>query len=147
MRAVTNTIPSVRPRTATLIIIALAGAAVLGGCDKRAPNEGAATSGVTSANLADKVDQARTPADHQALAAYYEEQARRTQREASAEREAGTRYERRWNPDDHPMGRGAREHYNHMLEGREEGASDYRAMAEWHRQMATHAEREVTTDE
>src|SRR5688572_1730369 len=96
--------------TLSLLMIALAGSAMLGGCD-RTSNRDAAASGVTSANLADKVEQAHTPADHAALSQYYEEQASATEREAGDEREARTRYERRWSPDDHPMGRGAREHY------------------------------------
>ena len=98
---------------------------------------------MTSANLADKIEQARTPADHQALAQYYEDRARVAQREIAEEQEARTRYERRWNPDDHPMGRSARDHYKHMMEGREGGASGYRGMAEWHREMAERAQQDA----
>ena len=134
--------------TRTLLMIALVSAAALGGCDKRSSNDPvAATSSVTRATLAEKVEKARTPADHEALAKYYDERARLAQAEAVDEREARTRYEQRWNPHDHPMGRGAREHYNHMIEGREGGARDYHAMAEWHREIARHARREQTTDE
>jgi len=102
---------------------------------------------VTSESLANKVEQARTPADHKALAKYYEERARVAQCETAQEQEARTRYERRWNPDDHPMGRGAREHYNHMIENREGEARGYRDMAERHRQMAEHPQSEQPTDE
>jgi len=133
-------------RTHVLTLALLISITTLGGCDK-APNKETAVSSVTSANLADKVEQARTPADHEALAQYYEEQARVTERETAGEREARTRYERRWRPDDHSMGSRAREYYGRMGEGREEDASRYRGMAEWHREMATRAERQEVTDE
>ena len=142
-----KTMKSIRTRGVAIVTIALGSAMMLGGCDKPAPTASTATDGVTSENLADKVDQARTPADHQVLAQYYDEQARLAQREVADEREAQTRYAHRWNPDEHPMGRGPREHYGHMIEGREGSASHHRAMAEWHREMATRAEREQVANE
>ena len=131
----------------TLLIIALFGATALVGCNKETSSDQAAASGVTEANVAQKVESASTPDDHEALAKYYDERARLAQAEAASEGEARTRYERRWNPVDHPMGGRAREHYNHMIEGRERGASDYHAMAEWHREMAEHAQREPAANE
>jgi hypothetical protein len=142
-----NTIASLRTRTFTLLVIGLASGATLGGCDKQPVNGIAPAGSVTSANLADKVEQARTPADHRALAQFYDERAGGARREATDEREARSRYESRWNSTDHPMGRGAREHYDHMIEAREGDASGAHAMAESHREMATQAEREGRFDE
>ena len=138
---------SIRTRAIAIVTIALGSAMMLGGCEKPTPTASTATGGVTSENLAAKVDQARTPADHQALAQYYDEQAGVVQREVADEKEAQTRYAHRWNPDEHPMGRGPREHYGHMIEGREGGARHYRAMAKWHREMATRAEHEQVANE
>ena len=125
-------------------MIVLLLAIALAGCDRRMTGD---DGGVTSANLADKIEQARTPADHEALARYYEDRARVAQREAAEEHEARTRYERRWNPENHAMGRGARDHYNHLREGHEEGARSYRGMAEWHRKMAERAQHEQDAEE
>jgi hypothetical protein len=148
VRIIMNATEFFRTHVSTTLMIVLVGATALAGCDRRASSdEGVVTSGVTSTNLADKIEQARTPADHEALAKYYEERARVAQSETAQEQEVRTRYERRWNPDDHPMGRGARDHYNHMIEGRDGEASSYRAMAEWHRQMAGHGEQEHAADQ
>jgi hypothetical protein len=134
--------------TRILLIIALFGATTLVGCDKRtSENQATASSGVTDANVATKIEGASTAADHEALAKYYDERTRLAQAEAVNDSEARTRYERRWNPNEHLMGGRAREHYNHMVEQREGEAGDYHAMADWHREMAQHAQREPAADE
>lgn len=121
----------------------MAGALMLAGCDKNTPGEAATlpiTTGVTDANVADKVQQAATPADHQNLATYYDAQAQAAEREAGADRELRMRYARRWRPGEYPMGPGALEPYDHLIEGQEDDIREYRALAEWHREMARHAE-------
>lgn len=134
--------------TRILLIIALFGATALVGCDKRT-SEGQATAsgGVTDANVATMIESASTAADHEALAKYYDERARLAQAAAASDSEARTRYDRRWNPNEHPMGGRAREHYNHMVEQREGEAGDDHAMAEWHREMAQHAQENRASDQ
>lgn len=88
---------------------------------------------VTDANLVEKIEQAHTPADHAALADYYEEQARQAEREGSVRRSAQGHYER-W-----PRGDTTADvvyHYERLIEGYERTASESRAMADWHRRLA-----------
>lgn len=115
-------------------LAALVSFAGLGGCDEVAAGD------VNAANAAEKIEQARTPADHRALASYYDERARLEERDATAEREARTRYGARWSAEQHPMGRRAREHYDELIEDHAEAARRYHGMAGWHRDMAMQAE-------
>lgn len=130
-----------------LLAVLLAGA-TLAGCDKQtgsaATNGAASTNAVTEANVAEKVAEARTPADHEAIASYYEARAQGAQRELGEGRELQQRYEHRRQRDNHPMADGARGHLNELTEGHEAGARHYRAMAEWHREMARSAEQSST---
>jgi len=134
--------PSFPSRSATLMIAVLAGALALASCNRNAPSQYATTtaSSVTDTNVADKVQQAASPADHQNLATYYDAQAQAAEREAGADRELRGRYENRWKPGDHPVEPGALEPYDHLIEGREDDVREYRALAEWHREMARHTE-------
>jgi hypothetical protein len=45
------------------------------------------------------------------------------------------------------MGGRVRDHYNHMVQQREGEAGDYHAMAEWHREMAQHAQEDRASDQ
>lgn len=126
-----------------LLIASLAAVLVLAACGGQEPAQTATTpsaTDVTDANVADKVQQATTPADHQVLARYYDEQANTADREASGERETRGRYEGRWRPGDHPMGPGAIAPYDHLIENRGDDAREYRSLADWHREMARHAQ-------
>lgn len=126
------------PTRKTLLFILLTGAVVLAGCDKNTTDE---TSSVTDANVTQKVEQARTPADHQDLAAYYDARAQQAERDGTEERELKGQYERRWQPGDHPMGPGAGRHFESLAEEHQATASHYRAMGQWHREMAERTEK------
>ncbi|MFA5937712.1 MAG: hypothetical protein WC809_00025 [Sinimarinibacterium sp.] len=94
--------------------------------------------GITDANLDQKIQQASSPADHIALADYYDEQARYAQREGRARRSARRHYEH-WPPGVYyPIGTtaGIVDHYDRLIEGYEQTASESRALADWHRRMA-----------
>jgi hypothetical protein len=140
-----------RARSAALMLVLVTGALTLAGCDNKTSNEATSTtasaSRITDANVAEKIEQARTPADHEELAVYYDERAQAAQREGADERELRGRYERRWQPDSHPMGPGARGHVEGLIESHEQGAGHYRSMADWHRQMAQSAQQSPSTDE
>ena len=139
------------PSAALMMVLLAAGAFALAGCDKRTSSEATSAagsaSGVTAANLAEKIEQARSPADHRELAAYYDARAEAAQREVAEDRELRGRYERRWQPDNHPMGPGARGHYDNLIGGHEASAHNYQAMAQWHREMAGRAQESSTADE
>lgn len=116
----------------------------IAGCDRQnAPAAGS----VTESNLAEKIEQARTPADHREIADYYEARASAARREQADQRELGARYERRWRPDGHGMGSRASRHVEELAEDHEQTASHYRGMADWHREMAQQGERVSTPDE
>lgn len=150
MNAIATISKSGRARICVLLAALLAGAA-LAGCDKQsgsaATNAAASPTAVTEANVTKKVEEARTPADHEAIASYYDSRAQGAQREFGEDRELQERYARRMQRDNHPMADGARGHLNELTEGHEAGARHYRAMAEWHREMARTAEQSSTAAE
>lgn len=131
-----------RTPTVAFVLTALVSVVALVGCDE----DEVAAADVTAVNLAEKIDQARTPADHRALASYYEERARIEQGDETAEREARTRYGARWSAEQHPMGRRASDHHNGLIEDHASAARRYHGMAELHREMATQAEQEQPTE-
>lgn len=135
----------------TVLAVALVACAALTACDKQTASEtnGAsnASGTVTQANVAQKVVQAQTPQDHEAIAAYYEIRAREAERESTEDRDLQGLYEQRWQRDHHPMGSGARDHLDDLTESHESGARHYRAMATWHHDMARSAEHDSTARE
>lgn len=139
---------SARRRSCLLLSVFLAGGG-LAGCDKQtgsaATNAAASPAVVTEANVAKKVAEASTPADHEAIASYYESRAQGAQRESGEDRDLQERYEHRMQRDNHPMAAGARDHLHGLSEGHEASARHYRAMAEWHREMAHGTEQPSTS--
>lgn len=134
------------PQNRALMIASLAVVLALAGCGKE-PGQNATTpaatdaaTAVTDANVADKVEQAAIPADHENLARYYDERANAAEREAGGDRETRGRYESRWRPGEHPMGPGAIAPYDHLIENHGDDAHEYRSLADWHREMARHAQ-------
>lgn len=123
-----------------LLATLLAAAAAISGCDKQSTTEALAANSVTDANVADKVDQATTAADHQAIAAYYDARAQSAQRQFAEDGELQERYERRWQQDSHHMGSGPRGHIGDLRRGHETDAQHYQSMAAWHREMARASE-------
>ena len=137
----------------------VASALMFAGCAQKAavPPATAATS-VTDANLASKVQQASTPADHQDIARFYDAQAQLAARKAADNRELKRGYGRNWPPGNPPGGPGAEghgdsstgaaamsmhgfgssaeRHYDRLIEGGEDDAREYHALAEEHRYMA-----------
>jgi hypothetical protein len=129
----------------TFLFVLLAGALALAGCNKQ--TEGGAPSGVTDANLQQKIEQANMPSDHRDLATYYDSLAETAQNGSTNERERREQYERRWRTGSHPMGPAAGPHFDGLSADHESSAGHYRAMAQWHRQMAEVAERSPTQSE
>jgi len=123
---------------ATVLLVAFTVAA----CDKPAANgdTAAGSSTVTASNLTAKVAEARTPQDHEAIAAYYEQRARDSERESAGDRDLQGRYENRWPHDRHPMGPGAHDHLNKLTESHESDAHHFQDMAAWHHEMARSTE-------
>ena len=129
-----------------------------GSAQKAAVPPATVTTSVTDANLASKVQQASTPADHQDIARFYDAQAQFAERKAADNRELKRGYERNWPPSNPPGGPGAEghrdsstgaaamsmhefgssaeRHYDHLIEGSEDDAREYHALAEEHRDMA-----------
>lgn len=94
--------------------------------------------GITESNLDEKIAQANAPADHAALADYYEEQARQAEQDAAVRRAARHNYER-WPPGIyHPPGVAASviAHYDQLIAGYEQTAKENHALAQWHRALA-----------
>jgi hypothetical protein len=119
------------PRRRTLIALVMA-SVFAGGCATFEQR------GITEANLDQKVQEASAPADHAALADYYDEQARYAQREGGVRRGARRHYEH-WPPGVYyPVGTtaGILDHYDRLIEGYEQTASESRALAAWHRRLA-----------
>lgn len=129
-------------------------ALLLGGCGPKPASPGTT---VTDANLTSKVEQARTPADHEDIARYYDAQASAAERAAAADREVKRSYGRPWPPglpagpaaEGHydsttgtatltlrGFGPDAQGHYDRLVESREDDAREYHALAEWHREVA-----------
>ncbi len=129
----------------TFLFVLLAGALALAGCNKQ--TESGAPSSVTDANLQQKIEQANTPSDHRGLASYYDTRAQAAQNGSINERERRAQYERRWRTGTHPMGPAAGPHFDGLSADHESSAGHYRAMAQWHRQMADEAERSPTQAE
>ena len=130
-------------RAACFALSVLLGAA-LAGCDRQAADRAGT---VTQSNVAEKIEQARTPTDHRELAEYYESRASAARREAVDERELRGEYERRWGSDGRAMGPRAMRHFADLAEDHQETESHYRAMAEWHREMARHGDNSSTAGE
>jgi hypothetical protein len=122
----------------SLAIASLAGILALAACSAKVPDKTGtlAVATVTATNVADKVQQASTPADHQNLASYYEARAKAADRQVTEERDIRGRYDHRWGPGEHPMGHGVLLPYDHLIAGHEVDAREYRSLADWHREMA-----------
>ena len=150
----TNKLSSLAPA-----LCLVAGAWLGAGCAQKAAVQPApAATSVSDSNLASKVQQASTPADHQAIARFYDAQAQFAERKAADNRELKRGYGRNWPPGNPPGGPGAEghgdsssgaaamsmhgfgssaeRHYDHLIERSEDDAREYHALAEEHRDMA-----------
>ncbi|MBL6748892.1 MAG: hypothetical protein ISP90_00135 [Nevskia sp.] len=138
----------------------LTGAVLLSGCG---PKSAAPAASVTDANLVDKVQQARTPTDHQDIARYYDAQAQAAERQAAVDRKFRGSYVRSWppgGPSEGPAAEGhydsasgtatltlrgfgpsAEGHYDRLIARDEDDAREYHALADWHRDLAGQVER------
>lgn len=118
---------------AELSLVLIAAAVGLGGCAT------AGGTGITRANVAEAVEQARTSADHERLAAYFAQEAQVAKDKAEECRQQRHRLMRSLPsgligvPGTSPLIRG---HYEQLIEGHERNARAYEALAEAHRQMA-----------
>jgi hypothetical protein len=89
------------------------------------------------ADLLQQIESARTQADHEALAAYYDRQASAARASAATHRKMATSYQGMF-----AGGRGAASmpaHCNAIVRGQEAIATEYEAMAATHRQMGQQA--------
>jgi hypothetical protein len=88
-------------------------------------------------DLTQRVEAARTPSDHQALATYYDQQAAAARASAADHRKMGSSYTGMY-----AGGRGGASmsaHCNEIVRNQESIAAEYEAMAAGHRQMAAQA--------
>lgn len=100
------------------------------------------SSGVTDANLNQRIQQASTPADHAAIAAYYDEQARDSERLRRERQDARRHYAHVPAGVYYPTGTtpGILEHYDRLIEGYDQTARESRALSHWHQRLAESAE-------
>lgn len=133
---------------------------LVSGCGPKFSSPASTT--VTDANLAAKIEQARTPADHEDIARYYDAQAGAAERGATEDREVKRSYGRPWppGPSAGPAAEGhydsatgtatltlrgfgpdAQGHYDRLVESREDDAREYHALAEWHREVGARSDR------
>lgn len=98
-------------------------------------------SGITDADLNQRIQQASTPADHAAIAAYYDGQARESERLRRERQEARRHYAHTPASLFYPLGTtpAILEHYDRLIEGYDQTARESRALSQWHRQLAESA--------
>lgn len=120
----------------SLPFVVVAGAFAVAGC--------AATSktGITSATATDRAEQARTWADHENLATYFDEQARAALAKVKEYQELRRRYERTPASVFYPIGTvpAMLEHYDELIRAHRQAAERYEALAKLHRALAAQAE-------
>lgn len=120
----------------TLPFAVVAGTFVVAGC--------AATSktGITWATATDRAEQARTRADHENLATYFDEQARAALTRVEECQELRRRYERTPASVFYPIGTvpAMLDHYDALIRAHRQAAERYEALAKLHRALAAQAE-------
>jgi type III secretory pathway component EscR len=123
----------------TARIIATVGFAVLLTLLLAAPATVAVAETVTDANVAELTATAKTAADHEALAAYYQEEAK----EASAEAKFHENMLRRWSgPAPGKQSFNAmKPHCERLIKSYQEAAESYEALAKLHTQLAEEAQK------
>lgn len=126
-----------------IVLIAICAGVVLACWDGR---NRAGPEVVTNSNVAQKVQQASTLADHHRLAEYLDARAMAAQHEAAEKRDLKTHYERRWR-NGHSMDSNSGRRFEDLIEDQKESASDYRTMADWHGRMAQQIEHSATARE
>ncbi|MBL6748885.1 MAG: hypothetical protein ISP90_00100 [Nevskia sp.] len=107
-------------RTSRAVLVVVLAAALTSGCI------GIETRDINEAILDQKIAQASTPADHTALAAYYDAQASEADHRADARRRARHQYER-WPPGlYYPIGTtpSLLDHYDQLIAGYEQTARE-----------------------
>lgn len=87
------------------------------------------------------MEQAQTPADHENLADYFERQAAAEEENGEECRKLRKRFESALPLISSATGKATDllEHYDHLMQGHERNAGDYRAPAAWHRRLAKRA--------
>lgn len=113
------------------VVVALSTA--LSGC--------AATGGAEEADLERRVAQATTPADHLALAAYFDQRAAAAERQRDEWRALRRHYERTPASTFYPIGTapGMLSHYDQLIQDEESSARQLRALGQLHRGLADDA--------
>lgn len=98
----------------------------------------ATVSGITEANLAQRVEQATTPADHLNLAAYFDDQAAAAERQRDKWRQLRKYYEHKPASLFYPIGTvpGMLAHYDQLIQDQQNSADECRALARVHRGLA-----------
>lgn len=93
------------------------------------------------ADLPDAIESAKTAADHEALAAYFEGEAKAARATAERHRRMGSSYEKHPRPaglkgNRAPLHQAMPPHCKRLVTSYEAAAEDYEAMAAAHREMA-----------
>jgi hypothetical protein len=97
-----------------------------------------------AADLPDAIENAKTAADHEAIAAYYDDEAKAARAEAERHRRMGAFYEEHPRPAGskgvrHPLHTTMPPHCTRLVASYEAAAEEYEAMAEAHREEANAA--------
>ena len=125
------------------IVVAIATCVLLVGCSE---GGSPAKQTVTDSNLAQKVQDAKTSADHYQLAEYFEARAKTAEQNAAKEHQLLGHYERRWRHGD-SAGSDVGRHIENLVEAHNKSATHNRTMADWHRRMGQRDDDPSTADE
>jgi hypothetical protein len=95
---------------------------------------GCAATGVSSQDIAQRIQTAQTPADHQYLANYYTQEAATAKKSADLHRKMGKAYA--FGSMGNRGGASMESHCNALVQSYDKAANDYEGMAATHKQMA-----------
>ena len=118
-------------RASLPVAIALGLSLILAACSTARPQQ-------ASAELLQKIENARTPADHKELVAYYEAAASEAKANADRHRKMARSYSV-WEPSGRGGGASMNRHCNSIADKYDATAREYSTMATLHRQLSQQA--------
>lgn len=129
-----------RRKTAALVAVLALGLAVAGGAVSAVPAQG-----VDADNLPESISAAKTPADHEALAVWYEQQASAARKQVAFHERMIERYEMapyaEYYKGTHHNTAGFVMQCKALMKANEQAEKDFMALAELHLQMAADAKK------
>jgi len=129
-----------RRKTAALVAVLALGLAAAGGANSAVPAQG-----VDATNLPELISTAKTPADHEALAAWYEQQAGEARKQVAFHERMIERYEiapyAEYYKGTHHDTAGFVMQCKALMQANEQAEKDFTALAKLHRQMAADAKK------